>query len=54
MSRAEQSVPYSPRWRWGTCCPSDPRCEHSLMDDAALTLWMDTPITNEEARKVER
>lgn len=39
----------TPRQRWGTCCPSDPECSHSYLDAAALTRWMDTPITDAEA-----
>ena len=40
----------TPRQRWGTCCPSDPECEHSFMDDEALTEWMDSPISDTAAR----
>lgn len=46
---AETVAPRSPRQRWGTCCPYDPECEHSFLDDAALTRWMDTPISDEVA-----
>lgn len=44
----------SPRERWGTCCPSDPECEHSLIEDhRELTRVMDTPITDEDAAEQE-
>ena len=43
----------SPRQRWGTCCPHDPECEHSFLDDAELTRWMDTPICDGEAEAWE-
>lgn len=43
----------TPRERWGTCCPYDPECDHSYLDDIALTNWMDTPIDDEEAAAVE-
>ena len=36
----------TPRERWGTCCPFDPRCEHSYLDDAALARHMDTPFVD--------
>lgn len=42
----------TPRERWGTCCPSDPECEHSFLDDAELARWMDKPISDEEAYEV--
>lgn len=42
----------TPRQRWGTCCPFDPECEHSYLDDLALTRWMDTPITDDQAKDV--
>ncbi len=41
----------SPRQRWGTCCPFDPQCEHSFMDNDVLTRWMDTPITCTQTRE---
>lgn len=42
----------SPRQRWGTCCPFDPECEHSFMDDDVLANWMDAPITDEKATAI--
>lgn len=54
---AEQSAEYvlmSPRQRWGTCCPWDPECEHSFLDDADLSRWMDTPICDGEAEEFHR
>jgi hypothetical protein len=45
-------VTLSPRQRWGTCCPFDPRCEHSYMDDRELARWMDSPLTDEQAREI--
>jgi hypothetical protein len=43
----------SPRQRWGTCCPHDPECEHSFLDDTELSRWMDTPICDGEAEAWE-
>lgn len=44
----------SPRQRWGTCCPFDPECEHSFIEDLDdLTRWMDTPISDDQAREIE-
>jgi hypothetical protein len=40
----DEVVRLTPRQRWGTCCPNDPACEHSFMDDAALARYMDTPL----------
>lgn len=42
----------SPRQRWGTCCPYDPECEHSYLDDVGLDRWLDTPISDDRARQV--
>jgi hypothetical protein len=39
-------TPYTPRERWGTCCPYDPNCEHSHLDVDALTRHMDTPFVD--------
>lgn len=39
----------TPRQRWGTCCPYDPACDHSYLDDEELSRWMDTPITDAQA-----
>lgn len=36
----------TPRERWGTCCPFDPECEHSLLSDAELERWMDASLTH--------
>lgn len=44
---------WSPRLRWGTCCPFDPECDHSFMDVDQLARWMDTPITDAEAALIE-
>ena len=45
----------SPRDRWGTCCPFDPECEHSYIENPDdLTRWMDTPIHDTQAREYER
>lgn len=46
-------TPPSPRQRWGTCCPSDPACEHSFLDVDDLRRWMDQPITDEAALMFE-
>lgn len=43
----------SPRQRWGTCCPNDPECDHSLMDVDILARYMDTPLSDLEAVMVE-
>lgn len=39
----------TPRQRWGTCCPFDPACEHSFMDENELEAWLDTPIDHATA-----
>ncbi len=39
----------SSRQRWGTCCPRDPECDHSLMDNDELARWMDTPLDEVQA-----
>ena len=47
VSASEARTPLrglTPRERWGTCCPNDPNCDHSFMDDAELTRHMDTPM----------
>jgi hypothetical protein len=44
----------TPRERWGTCCPWDPECEHSFLDVAALTRWMDTPLDEQSAKEMSR
>lgn len=44
--------PLSPTQRWGTCCPFDPECDHSFMDDRELDRWMRTPITDEHANQI--
>lgn len=46
------SSPRTPRERWGTCCPFDPRCDHSYLDNDELLRWMDTPITDDRADEV--
>jgi hypothetical protein len=43
----------SPRERWGTCCPFDPECEHSFLDNDDLTRWMDTPLSDDEAEQFD-
>jgi hypothetical protein len=48
----DDGVGRSPRQRWGTCCPFDPACDHSYLDDAALARWFDSPITNRHAHYV--
>ncbi len=45
---------YSPRQRWGTCCPDDPECEHSYLGSDDLMRWMDLPLTDEQAEEMER
>lgn len=40
----------TPRQRWGTSCPHDPECEHSYLDDRDLTRWMDTALSDDQAR----
>lgn len=47
-----KTVSLTPRERWGTCCPHDPECDHSLLDDDALVRWMETPITDAQAVEV--
>lgn len=42
----------TPRQRWGTCCPYDPECDHSFIENEALTRWMDSPITDEEVERL--
>jgi hypothetical protein len=42
----------TPRERWGTCCPHDPYCDHSFLDDAALAYHLDTPITDADAAEL--
>jgi len=34
----------TPREVWGTCCTSDPKCEHSFLNSDELAKYMDTPI----------
>lgn len=36
----------TPIERWGTCCPFDPECEHSFLDEADLRRWMDSPLSD--------
>ncbi len=43
----------SPKQRWGTCCPSDPECEHSFLDIDELLAWMESPITDEQAARFD-
>lgn len=43
----------TPFQRWGTCCPHDPECDHSFMDQEDLRRWMTTPITDEQAERLE-
>ena len=42
----------SPIERWGTCCPFDPECHHSFMDDIELDRWMERPLSDAEAETV--
>lgn len=44
----------TPRQRWGTCCPNDPECDHSYLDDTFLIRHMDTPLSDFEAEMVVR
>lgn len=45
----------TPPARWdGHCCPNDPRCDHSLMDDDEFDRWMSTPLTDEQAEELVR
>lgn len=53
VARSSVSAPPTPRQRWGTCCPSDPECDHSFLEGEALTRWMDAPITDELALEQE-
>ena len=39
----------SPDERWGTCCPFDPECEHSFLNEDALDEHLCTPISDDEA-----
>ena len=39
----------NPRQRWGTCCPFDPECEHSLLTDVELLSHLERPISDDEA-----
>lgn len=43
----------TPRERWGTCCPSDPECDHSFLEVDDLVRWFDTPITDASAAELE-
>ena len=43
----------TPLERWGTCCPSDPECDHSFMDERECSDWMRTPISDEVAAEHE-
>ena len=43
----------TPRQRWGTCCPHDPECDHSFITDNEWDAWVDRPITDAEAAKVD-
>lgn len=43
----------TPRERWGTCCPSDPECEHSFMEGPEFDAWFDTPLSDEKAQELE-
>ena len=43
MSEATEQK--TPRELWGTCCPDDPECEHSFMDEPGeLSRYMDTAL----------
>lgn len=44
--------PLTPLERWGTCCPNDPRCDHSFLDYDDLATWLRKPLTDKEARDV--
>lgn len=44
----------TPRQRWGTCCPHDPECDHSYLDNDELTRWMDTKISDADAAEMAR
>lgn len=48
-ARKEHQRGTTPRQRWGTCCPRDPACDHSYLDNDALTRWMDSPLSDELA-----
>lgn len=50
---AETPTTRTPRERWGTCCPGDPECEHSFMDEWELDRWLDTPIPDVVAEGLE-
>lgn len=50
--RLGQSGARTPRERWGTCCPSDPECDHSFLDVDDLIRWMDTPINDIQAKEI--
>jgi hypothetical protein len=43
----------SPKERWGTCCPSDPHCEHSFLESPDLFRWMNTPISDAVAAHID-
>lgn len=43
----------TPVERWGTCCPFDPKCDHSFLDEAELYAWLRRPLTDREARELE-
>lgn len=48
-----ESPARTPRDRWGTCCPSDPECDHSFLEIDDLWRWMDAPISDELAKELE-
>lgn len=54
MSTPDPTALMTPAERWGTCCPFDPACEHSLLDPDtdALERRMRTPLTDEQALNV--
>lgn len=43
----------TPRERWGTCCPWDPECEHSFLDSDDLVRWMNSPLSDAEAARID-
>lgn len=44
----------TPLQRWGACCPDDPECDHSHLDDGFLKRHMNTPLSDFEAELVTR
>lgn len=49
----EPAMMLTPAERWGTCCPHDPMCDHSIyFDNDELTVWMRTPISDDQAAEL--